>query len=707
MMLRYARNCRIAVAVISLLIFLLVKTQGADHDAHHQFNVSLLRLKELDATINQDLLKSRYEMLSSYDPFVNDINEVAKSRADLKTVALASRYGHDQVSKSIEDYEDVLDKKGLLLEKFKSRNAILRNSLRYLPVLTAELVEKAGQYPDGKDYARKLNDVLRDVLIYNLHGGDDLASRIDTEADSLLQQHAASNTPDDGGVRMVVSHTKTILKNKSELDALTSQVLQLPVPEQAEKVNAVYNEYYNRSLKTSDSYRLLLYLLSVILAGCIAYAVIELRKSERALSASKEGLERRVRERTAELSASNLQLEKSEGSNRALLNAIPDAMFRVRSDGTILDFRPAKTGALNSTAAGVGGNIRDSFALEIALHTIEASEAALAGQGTQSFEHSSAQPDGTTYYDIRVTPTGEDEVLALVRDISERRRAQDEVRAAKEAAEKANFAKSEFLANMSHEIRTPMNGIMGMTQLALATDLDPDQREYLELVKVSADSLLLVINDILDFSKIEAGKLTLEKVQFSLEELVGDTLRVLALAAHEKGLELSCAFPLHAPDVLIGDPVRLRQIITNLVNNAIKFTSSGEVVLRIETEFEAGGEISIRFAVTDTGIGIPLEKQQSIFDAFSQADNSTTRKYGGTGLGLAISRRLAGMMFGTLWVDSLEGRGSTFTFNARFRVPTSPARSARINARPFVSLRVLIADDSSTNLRILEVLLYA
>ncbi len=399
-------------------------------------------------------------------------------------------------------------------------------------------------------------------------------------------------------------------------------------------------------------------------------------------------------------------LRESEERSRTILDSMEDGYSEVDLRGTFLVVNDAYCRMFNRSRDEVLGasykhffNDEHSGRIRELYHNVYKT-----GQPVKAFEH---EPRPGLFVEQSVAlkknaqgdPVG---FVSVVRDCTARKRYEQELARAKDIAEAASRAKSEFVANMSHEIRTPMNGILGMTELALSTSLTEEQREFLSMVKSSADALLVIINDILDYSKIEAGKIILDNVTFDLSEVVGDAMKSVATIAHKQGLEMAFHLEPDVPAYLTGDPVRLGQVLLNLVGNAIKFTERGEVIVNVGADQRDESSVKLHFRVRDTGIGIPLQKQSKLFEAFEQADSSTTRRYGGTGLGLAISKRITELLGGKIWIESSPGQGSTFHFTAALTPATTSAQDARsLSMQSLLGVRALIVDDNLTNRRIL------
>ncbi len=434
-------------------------------------------------------------------------------------------------------------------------------------------------------------------------------------------------------------------------------------------------------------------------------------------------IERIVQQRTTELSDANAQrrqideaLKESEGRHRAIVDTAVDGIITIDEQATIRSFNPAAERIFGYSAEEVlGRNVNmlqpepyHSQHDQYIRNYLRTGKKKIIGLGREVV---GLRKDKTEFpLDLAVSEVRLDHkrlFTGIIRDITERKRAEAELQAAKEQAEAASQAKSEFLASMSHEIRTPMNAIIGMAELLVETPLNTEQREYVRIFQSAGDNLLTLINDILDISKLEAGHLELECVPFDLRDLLEKTCEIMALRAHKKGLELACHLVAQTPARLIGDPLRLRQVLVNLIGNAIKFTETGEILIEVRPRIEKapGDRAALHFSVADTGIGIPAEKLESIFERFTQVDASTTRQYGGTGLGLNISQRIVQAMGGEIQVESVQGAGSTFAFSVEFQRQAEVDKPLQPPPVDMKGLRTLVIDDCQTNRLMLKEML--
>lgn len=665
------RNFVIAVSMVAVLIFLFIETRSVDSEQHQQFVIDLHRFQEIDANLNRDVLRARQGLLDNYDALVSAISQLEELQERLEELpAFIGGDGQRGLAALLREQARMLAQKEILIEHFKSRNASLSNSLNYISILVPELVQRAGQRGATAALVQPLQHLLRDLLLYNLTGGAELGARVQRHI-AELESSVAGDAPDATDIGFARAHAGTIMRFKPEVDALMQEAIDLPTRAQAEALYRAYDALYQRRLEEGNLLRLFLLAAVVVLLCSLAYFIARLRRTTVALNEANAGLEERIRERTAALSKTNAELRDAEAHTRAVLDTAADGVVTIDEDGIIRSFnRAAETLFGYRAAEVVGKNVNRLMPHphdeEHAGHIRRYRATGISNIFGRRREFHGLRKDGSTFpMDLIVSEVQLDNgrlFTGIVRDITDRRAAANELRAAKEAAEVANRAKSQFLANMSHELRTPLNAIIGYSEIlqeeadeAGAEAFGPD----LDKIHAAGTQLLGLVNDILDISKVEAGKMELFLETFDVAAMVRDVTNTVQPVVVKNGNRLVVEA---SPRIgsMRADVTRVRQILFNLLSNASKFTRGGEVRLSA-SRYPMGGVDWCRFRVSDTGIGMTPEQMQRVFHPFSQADASTTREYGGTGLGLAITRRFCRMMGGDVSVESRIGRGSCFT----------------------------------------------
>jgi len=812
----FSRKIALWLAALLLLSWLFKQSVQVDIDLHLRTVQNFEQMRQQDALLNQYILESRFGQLKNYDPIVSaqqDISYLLETLEKEKPSYFSN--GNTKIQQAFMQYRTLFLQKTELIDKFKSHNAVLRNSIQYFPLASQLKLEEIGPLSEN---AKLIHDLRESVLLYDHHSSIELKNHIQ----QLLHVLRQSANPTDSTLQSLMKHVDIIIDHKIEVDELTLNITQSKTMAQADKVFDIYSGLFAKREHQAANFKLAMAILSVLMLTYLAWTFtrlqltsLKLNKSLRELEFQKFALDQHsivsITDGNGKIIYSNDKFseisqysrEELSGKDHRVLNSShhPRDFFKQmwttiekgqvwhgeiknkRKDGshywvdsTIVPFmdtdgNPSRYISIRTDITALKAlsehmsiqrafyeNITETLGEGLYVQNAKGICIYLNSEAEKLLGWARQEIIGLPVHDTihTQTPTGEplpahqcpimnhikkhgeahmdDQVfirkdgsvfpvtissraiydkdgtisstVVAFQDISEQKAANTAHMHAKDVAERANKVKSDFLANMSHEIRTPMNGIIGMTELALDSKLNPEQREYISIVKSSADALLNIINDILDFSKIESGKMDIEAIYFSLNQMLHDTVKSVAARAHQKNLELLLHIASDVPDKIIGDPGRLRQVILNLVGNAIKFTEFGEVVVYVKKVKGAlAGNAKLEFSIRDTGIGIPEEKFRTIFESFSQADTSITRKYGGTGLGLSISSKIISLMGGQLNLKSTVGEGSTFSFTIDVPAIYEEKSSEPRNSTQIRGMNVLVADDNKTNQKILQEML--
>ena len=802
------RQIAAAATALVILLLLFVKAQPVDPDLHNRVAGDIAELQKRDTELGEAVLQLHYRLTSNYDGVVALMQHIAELGAALQRHQQQGLLPDTpEARRALVVLRARIEKKAALLDDFKSGNAVMNNSLIYLPGMIKQVLGKLT--PRDEVASEKFEQLLRDALLVSIKADEDSIEPL--EADIVEVENILPTLPENvrTQARNIVQHAHLLQEMDSAMPALLTELTAFHGDDHlGADLDALYQQYYQRQQHQAAIYRLFLLLAAMLTLGYSIYVYIRLKQQSVQLehALSQIGNQQQALNEHAIVSMTDVQgnityvndrfisisgysseeligrnhrmlqsgyhsreffrnmwntianghvwhgqvknrarngsyywveatmvpfmdksgkpyqyvsmrtditaqknMEQQLLAERRLLQNVMDTLgegvFMLDVDGNCTYLNREAEAIIGWTSEEVlGRNLHEIIhaqqidGTELPLNACPIRQATMADKVFRSESEYFQHKNGTLFpIAIVAQPMKDAEkivgIVAAFQDISERKFFERELLRAKDDAEAASRAKGHFLATMSHEIRTPMNGIIGMTELALDTELNPVQREYLNMVKSSADSLLTIINDILDFSRIESGKMELEHIEFDVASLFSITEKSLALRAEQRGIELVYEVDERIPDYLVGDPGRLRQVLINLLGNAIKFSDHGVVAMRMKLLKVSGNAVTVRIEVADQGIGISAEKQLHIFDAFTQADASTTRKYGGTGLGLAISSQLVEAMGGELTVTSELGKGSVFGFSVT--MPTG--KNAQNKPQDLAGLSALVVDDNPIN----------
>ncbi|MBE9100262.1 DAHL domain-containing protein [Vacuolonema iberomarrocanum] len=802
-------------AVLLLLLF-WVKSQAVNLTQHNRYVDALRQLQELDARINQNLLQLRLGLLDYYDPIISEQAAIRELHQVLETPPDFVGATHQELQEQVQQNIQLWQEKDGLIQQFKSKNAILGNSLAYFPIAVTELTQQPDIPPD---LATELDALLQTVLLFNLSASEELTSQVETNLEQLRSQASNSDAANEILANPLI-HADLILENRLETDNLVETLLAIPTRQQGIELAETYDMAYQRAIRSANLYRLGLYAISTVFVITIAASIItKLRAATTALQQSETQLrhifdntqvglfrtrlddgtviaanqyfatmlgydalddvvgvkqstdlyadiqdrqkvlktvlrtgkvrnfETQFRKQDGSLcwvlfscqmnkaedcldkvvtdisdrKQAEAALRESEATKQALFQAIPDFMLRMYRHDSVFDVISPGKGIFFTDPNLKRANAEDFLPPVLMEHRLQAVQQALDTGEVQIYEQQLERLGHQVWEEVRIVPSGTDDVLVMIRDICDRKQAEAELKRATEAAQVANRAKSQFLSNMSHELRTPLNIILGFTQLmSRDRSLNTQQQSYLDSINQSGEHLLDLINDVLEMSKIEAGKISLNPGDFDLHSLLKGIHAMFQFKANSKGVDLRLEQASDLPQYVHTDESKLRQILVNLVGNAVKFTASGHICLRaaatatVDQPTDASippSTFMLQFEVEDTGAGIDADEIDTLFEPFVQAKTQQLSQ-AGTGLGLPISRKFAEMMGGEMTASSHLGQGSVFRFSIQAE-PTQDAVLVRSQPdRPIIGLepgqptyRILIVEDVPENRRLLVDLL--